>query len=345
VGGLGLVGDIEWCHEWSWIMNSEHLSRREFLGQAALAAGVLVVAGKVGFGQEAAATGAAAATAATAATTTSGAGAAAAGKRTASDIVVLGNTGLKVSRMGIGLGSSNGAVQAAGGQEKFNGFIKHAFDNGITMFDTAANYRTYSMMGAAIKGLPREKIFIQSKIDQPDNILDKIDDHRKKFNTDYVDSMLVHIQYRANWLDTWKKSLEDYQAAQEKKWIKARGVSCHSLPALRAAVAHDWPEVHLVRVNPQGFRMDGEQQVQDARKVDDIKPVLAQLKTMGEKKRGVIGMKIFGDGQMKTAAEREASVKFAMGMPEIDSVIIGFSSIDEMDQGIKLVNKVLGEMV
>jgi aryl-alcohol dehydrogenase-like predicted oxidoreductase len=263
--------------------------------------------------------------------------------RTAADLVPLGNTGLKVSRLGIGLGSSNGAVQAAGGQEKFNGFIKHAFDQGITMFDTATNYTTFRMMGPAIKGLPREKIFIQSKIEQPVNILDAIDNHRKQFNTDYVDSMLVHIQFRENWVETWKRALEDYAAAQDKKWIKARGVSCHSLPALRAAVTTDWTQVHLVRVNPQGFRMDTERQVQDTRVADDIKPVLAELKKMREKKRGVIGMKIFGDGQMKTDAEREASLKFAMGMEEIDSVIIGFSSVEQMDAGVKMMNKVLGE--
>jgi len=64
---------------------------------------------------------------------------------------------------------------------------------------------------------------------------------------------------------------------------------------------------------------------------------------MREKKRGVIGMKIFGNGQFRTEAEREKSLRFAMAMPEIDSVIIGFSSIDEMDQGIKLMNKVLAE--
>ena len=310
-------------------MKPENLSRRQFLGQVAVVAGTAVVASSA-FGQ-------AAETAPAAAPAT------AAAKRTASDLVPLGNTGLKVSRLGLGLGSSNGGVQAAGGQERFNAFIKHAFDQGITMFDTALNYTTYKMMGPAIKGLPREKIFIQSKIEQPRNILDTIDNHRKQFNTDYVDCMLVHIQYRANWLDTWKQALEDYTAAIDKKWIKARGVSCHSLPALRASVESDWTQVHLVRVNPQGMRMDSEQQVQDTRVVGDIKPVLDQLKTMREKKRGVIGMKIFGDGQMKTDKEREASLKFAMGMEEIDSVIIGFSSIEQMDTGIKMMNKVLAE--
>jgi 1-deoxyxylulose-5-phosphate synthase len=308
-------------------MNSKHLSRRRFLEQAALAAGGLVFASARGLGQ--------APTAAGPAVT--------AAKRTASDIVPLGNTGLKVSRLGIGLGSSNGSVQAAGGQEKFNGFIQHAFDQGITMFDTAANYRTFSMMGPAIKGLPREKIFLQSKIEQPDNILDKIDSQRKAFNTDYVDSLLVHIQFRENWVETWKQAMDDFQAAQEKKWIMARGVSCHSLPALRAGVAADWTQVHLVRVNPQGIRTDTEQQVIEARGANDIKPVLAELKKIKEKNRGVIGMKIFGGGQFVTEADRAQALRFAMSMPEVDSVIIGFKSVDEMDEGIKLMNRVLAE--
>jgi 1-deoxyxylulose-5-phosphate synthase len=320
-------------------MNQDHLSRRQFLEQAALAAGVLVLATKAP-GQAATATAPASATGTAPAT----AAATSAAKRTASDLVSLGNTGLKVSRMGIGLGTSNGQAQAAGGQAKFNAFIKHAFDQGITMFDSASNYTTFNMMGPAIKDLPREKIFLQSKIEQPANLLDAIDRQRKTFNTDYVDSMLVHLQYRANWVDTWKQALEDYKTAQDKKWIKVRGVSCHSLPAMRAAVASDWTQVHLVRVNPQGIRIDTEQQIQDTSGTNDIKPVLVELKKMREKQRGVIGMKIFGNGQLRTEAEREKSLKFVLAMPEVDAMVIGYSSIDEMDQGIKLMNKVLAEM-
>ena len=52
--------------------------------------------------------------------------------------------------------------------------------------------------------------------------------------------------------------MDGFDKAKEKKWIRAKGVSCHSLPALRAAVASDWTEVHLVRVNPQGTYTDGE---------------------------------------------------------------------------------------
>jgi len=296
------------------------LNRRQFLETAAVAAGAML--GSTASGQ-----------------------ATAPAKRTAADLVPLGSTGLKVSRMGIGLGSSNGGAQAAGGQERFTAFIKHAYDQGITMFDTATNYQPFKMMGPAIKGLPRDKIFIQSKIEQPNNIMAAIDNHRSLWNTDYVDCMLVHLQYHANWTDTWKKAMDDYTAAVDKKWIKVKGVSCHSLPALRAGIVSDWPEVHLVRVNPQGYRLDTEREVQDTMNGPyDIKPVLAELTKIHEKKRAVIGMKIFGGGKLTVEADREKSLKFAMGLKEIDSVIIGYSSTTEMDQGIKLMNKVLSEM-
>jgi 1-deoxyxylulose-5-phosphate synthase len=318
-------------------MDHKPLTRREFLEQTAIAAGALAFT-SAGLRHAAAQT-----APATEAAATATAPATAAAKRTASDLVELGKTGLKCSRLGLGLGSNNGQVQIAQGAAAFNAFIKHAFDQGITLLDTAQSYRTFNMMAAAIKGLPREKIFIQSKVEQPNNMLATIDNHRKVFNTDYIDSMLVHCQFRQNWADTWKAALDDFNTALDKKWIKSKGISCHSLPALRASITSDWSQVHLVRVNPQGFRLDGERQVNDTGAGGDIKPVVAELKKMGEKGRGVIGMKIYGDNQLKIDEERAKSLRFAMSTPEIHAIVIGFSDIDQFDQAYKLLNKVLAE--
>lgn len=312
-------------------MNSD-LSRRQFLESAVLTAGVLAVGGTA-LGQQAGA----------AANPAGATPVASAAKRTASDLVPLGNTGLKVSRLGLGLGSGNGVVQIAQGQQGLNTLIKHAFDKGITTFDTAQAYRTFGMVGAAIKGLPRDKIFIQSKIGQPNDILNVIDNHRKTFGTDYVDSMLIHIQYRANWTETWKKAMEDFNTALERKWILSKGVSCHSLPALRASIASDWTQVHLVRVNPQGVHIDSEAESSWARGPNDVNPLVAELKKMHEKKRGVIGMKIYGNGDFRDEADRAKSVRYAMSLREIDSVVIGFADTAQLDEGIKLMNTILSE--
>ncbi len=151
-------------------------------------------------------------------------------QRTAADQVTLGNTGVRLSRLGMGTGSDSGHIQRALGKEGFNSLVHYAFDHGITYFDCAQQYATFDWIGDAIKGLPREKLFIQSKINhQPEDILKEIDLHRKTFDTDYVDSLLVHCMIHKDWPETWKRVRDGYDQAQEKKWIRTKGVSCHSL--------------------------------------------------------------------------------------------------------------------
>jgi hypothetical protein len=108
-------------------------------------------------------------------------------------------------------------------------------------------------------------------------------------------------------------------------------------------VASDWSEVHLVRVNPQGKYTDGETADWSDRISHDISPVIQEIKTAHEKGRGVIGMKIFGNGTFLDPADRDKSVRFAMACKEIDAVVIGFKSKEEIDGGIELINRALAE--
>lgn len=261
--------------------------------------------------------------------------------RTAVDQVTLGSTGIKLSRLGFGTGSNSGQVQKALGQQTFNDLIHYAFDQGITYIDCAQSYATFDWIAGAIKGLPREKLFIQSKIPgQPPDILKAIDRHRTVFNTDYVDSLLVHCMVKDGWTDQMKRILDGFNQAKEKNWIRAKGVSCHSLPALRTAASSDWPEVHLVRVNPQAVWIDGPKETWNE-SGDDIAPVIKEIKAMHAKGRGVIGMKLIGNGEFVKAEDREKAARFVMAQAEIDAVVIGFKSRQEVDEGIQRINRAL----
>jgi predicted aldo/keto reductase-like oxidoreductase len=263
--------------------------------------------------------------------------------RTATDQVTLGKTGIQLSRLGFGTGSNNGYAQTAGGKNAFVNLIHYAYDCGITYIDTAQAYRTFDLIADAIKGLPREKLFIQSKVDgRPADVLAVIDHHRKTFNTDYIDSLLIHCMTRGQWTDDWKRVMDAFDQAKEKKWIRAKGVSCHTLPALRAAVASDWTEVHLVRVNPQGSYTDREWNSWGDG--GDIAPVMEQIKAMRAKGRGVIGMKICGNGTFTDPADREKSIRYAMSHREIDAVVIGFKRRQEIDEAIERLNRALQEI-
>jgi predicted aldo/keto reductase-like oxidoreductase len=273
--------------------------------------------------------------------------AAAAPVRTAVDQVTLGNTGLKLSRLGMGTGSENGRTQKALGKDAFIKLIRYAYDKGITHFDTCDRYETMPWMADALKDLPREKLFVQSKITgRPADTLAAIDTERKRLNTDYVDSMLIHSQTVANWttLDPWKRIMDGFSAAKDKGWIRARGTSCHNLPALTDAVGSDFHDVHLVRVNPQGKYVDGPRGGgYTAAETFPIDPVMAEIKTMKQKGRGVIGMKIMGNGLFTTPEEREKSIRFAMACKDIDAVVMGFKSTQEIDEAIERIDRALAE--
>jgi len=267
--------------------------------------------------------------------------------RTAVDQVPLGKTGLQICRLGIGTGTDGGRAHRALGQPGFNDLIHYAYDHGITYIDAAQAYASFPWVADAIKGLPREKLFIQSKImGVPGDALATIDHHRKVLNTDYVDSMLVHCMFTHNWTDEWKRAMDGFNEAKEKKWIRAKGVSCHSLPALRTANASDWNDVHLVRVNPQGKRIDGEAEEvdTDGNPSFDVSPVMTEIKSMHAKGRGIIGMKIIGDGRFVKAEDREKSIRFAMACKEIDAIVIGFTNKEQVDEAIERMNRALKEV-
>lgn len=265
-------------------------------------------------------------------------------KRTATDQVLLGRTGVKISRLGMGTGSNNGEVQRSLGQEGFNRLVHYAYDQGITYIDTAQNYQTHEFVAKAIKGLPREKLFIQTKMpwDKPDvpaKPLEVLDRYRKELDTDYVDSLLIHCATESTWPDDVKRMMDAFAEAQDKKLIRLKGVSCHGLPALRTATNVNWVDVHLARINPQGTHVDGASG--DWFEPGDVPAAMKEIKAMHDKGHGIIGMKIIGNGEFTKPEDREKSIRYAMTCGFVDAVVIGFANTKEIDEAIERINRAL----
>lgn len=262
-------------------------------------------------------------------------------RRTATDLVTLGSTGLRLSRLGMGTGSRGGRVQFELGQPAFNRLVRAAFERGITYFDCAKNYRTLPWIAEAIAPLPREKIFLLSKIGgNPEKPAEAIDELLRTYRTDYLDCLLVHCQVTDTWTDDQQRLMDAIDEAQAKKKVLSKGVSCHSLPALKLAAASPWVQVNLVRVNPQAKHIDGPE-MKVGGSGADIGPVLEQIRVMRRNGHGVLGMKIIGNGDFTDPNDREKSVRFAMSLPEIDAVTIGFKSEAEIAEAIERMNRAL----
>jgi len=83
------------------------------------------------------------------------------------EMVPLGKTGLKVSRVGFGTGMRGGMRQSNQtrlGERNFDALLKHCYDQGIRLFDLADTYGSHTHFARAMKSVSREKYVITTKI-------------------------------------------------------------------------------------------------------------------------------------------------------------------------------------
>jgi aryl-alcohol dehydrogenase-like predicted oxidoreductase len=259
----------------------------------------------------------------------------------ATDWVTLGKSGVKVTRLAFGTGSFNGQIQRDLGQEGFTRLVRHAYDNGIRFFETAESYRNmHEMLGVALKGIPRDSYKLMSKVTTREGVdpQAKFDELRKLANTEYFDIMLLHWQTTATWpVDTvrWQDGI---MKAQSRHAILSHGASVHGLPALRQVPSFKWLDLALIRVNHKGTRMDAE--IPDVDELGNVPEVVTHIREVKSQGRGVIGMKLVGEGSFGRE-DRQKAMRFAMKNAGVDCVTVGYKSTAEIDEAIENLNLAL----
>jgi aryl-alcohol dehydrogenase-like predicted oxidoreductase len=198
------------------------------------------------------------------------------------------------------------------------------YDQGITFIDTADAYGTHPHVREALKRIPREKVTLLTKSwnRQPDGMRADIDRFRKELNTDYIDIFLMHCLTDDDWTIKHRATMDVLSEAKQKGIIRAHGVSCHSIGALRAAAQSPWVEVDLARLNPIGHHMDADPET--------VKSVLWEMRAAG---KGIIGMKILAQGDM--SARQSEAIAHALSSKVLDAFTIGCRSREEQSDVIQ----------
>jgi predicted aldo/keto reductase-like oxidoreductase len=264
-------------------------------------------------------------------------------KRSATDLVTLGKSNVKVTRLALGTGSHSGAVQRNLGQEQFTSLVRYAYDHGIRFFETAESYHGMpEMLGIALKGLPRESYTLMTKYSTPasGDPQPKIDEFRKQLNSEYIDILLLHCLRHPTWSSDYKSLQDGFSEAKEKKVIRSHGASVHGLPALRTFPGNDWLQIAMIRMNHNGTRMDTPE-TRDVEQQGNVDEVVAHTKKVHAEGMGVISMKLVGEGRFTRAEDREAAMRFAMNLGCVDAVTIGFADTSQIDETIERMNRVM----
>ena len=260
----------------------------------------------------------------------------------ATDWVTLGRSGVKVTRLALGMGSYNGHIQQQLGQEGLTRLVHYAYDRGIRFFEVAESYgRSQQMLGVALKGLPRESYVLMTKVETYRTSADpatKLDELRKNSDTDYFDIMLLHWQHTGTWVADTQHWQDAILEAEAKKAIKSHGASVHGLPALRQMPGNKWLQVAMIRMNHNGTRMDAE--VPDTNDLGNVSEVVAHTKQVKKEGMGVISMKLIGEGTFNHE-DRQRAMRFAFKDAGVDSVTVGFKNTAEIDEAIDNLNLAL----
>jgi predicted aldo/keto reductase-like oxidoreductase len=149
-----------------------------------------------------------------------------------------------------------------------------------------------------------------------------LDRFRHELGTDYLDVCLMHCLTEGDWTERYKGVMDVLSEAKQKGIIRAHGCSCHSIEALRAAAKSPWVEVDLARINPIGSHMDA-----------DPKTVVDVLREMRAAGKAIVGMKILGQGDLRT--RQDEALKYALSLGVLDAFTIGAESKAEQQDLIR----------
>ena len=258
------------------------------------------------------------------------------------ETITLGRTKIETSLIGLGTGMRGWMRQSSQtrlGQEDFTKLVRGALERGVRWFDLADLYGSHPFFARAMKPVQRSKYTITSKIwwkpdgvpgrDRPDADV-MVGRFLKQLQTDYIDIVQLHCVTSGKWPENLRKQMDLLEGLKKKGVIRAHGVSCHSLEALDAAAGEPWTDCVHARMNPYGERTDGTNE-----------QIAAAIKKLHAAGKGVIGMKIMGQGAFRDSDEkRDKSINFALGLGAVDTLLVGFEKLSEIDDFAARVRKV-----
>lgn len=237
---------------------------------------------------------------------------------------ILGNTGLRVSRLCFG-SLTIGPLQADLSPAEGARILSRAFDRGVNFVDTAELYGNYPHLARALAGRSAE-IVVATKSYAYEARQAEASLHRAlaELNRDYIDVYLLHEQESEATLRGHWEALEYLFRAREMGVVRAVGVSTHHVAGVRAVAAV--PEIDIIHPlwNIRGFGIaDGTPE-----------EMMAAIREAHQAGKGIYAMKALGGGHL--LGEWENAIQAVLSTDEFASVAVGMQSTLEVEFNVRL---------
>ena len=235
----------------------------------------------------------------------------------------LGNTGIEVTVAGFGV-LPMGPSQLALPLEEGAAILRHALDCGIRFIDTAQYYNTYPYIRKALEGCAHDDIILCSKSLCADyeGMMEAIREAQAALDREVIDLFLMH-EVRPGQLEERSGAWQALIDAKAQGMVRAIGLSTHHVDITEQAASMTELDVVFPLINYAGL---GIRRGDIFASVTEMEQAIEVCKQAG---KGVFGMKAFGGGSL--TAHYQQALDYAFGLPTLDSVMIGFGKLREVD--------------
>lgn len=245
--------------------------------------------------------------------------------------IPLGKTGITVPRLAIGTGTNGWAGSSDQTRKGFSWLVEHlrlGYELGAAFWDLADQYGSHPHAKEALKGIDRSQVVILTKTTAIgyDEMRSAMERFLRELGTDRIDILLLHAKSSSEWNRSCRGAMEALAEAKERGAVRAVGISCHGLGALKTAAEEPWLDVILVRLNYAGINMDAPP--------EEVIPVLRRLT---EKGKGVLAMKVLGRGPL--TGDPEKAIKFVLELGCVHAMTIGHESHRQLEENVQTIER------
>lgn len=231
----------------------------------------------------------------------------------------LGKTGLIVSGLCFGTLTLS-PLQAALPPEEGAELLSEAYSYGINFWDTAELYANYDSLRLAIKKIGRLPVLTTKTYAYTrEGARFSLEKARRELDLDVIPIFLLHEQESSLTLQGHKEALDFFCEAKVRGIVRAVGISCHTVAAVRAAPQFEEIDVVHPIINYKGVGI----------KDGTVDEMLAATEHAAAAGIGVYGMKPLGGGHL--LADVEKAIHFVKNIEHLHSFAIGIASSEELE--------------
>lgn len=208
--------------------------------------------------------------------------------------------------------------------------ILSGLEQGINFIDTTAQmYRPYSRIKNALNHYHGEVILsVRSSTSDVKEMQKSLEKALTSLDREVIDIFSLHVNRGTAEFDVEKAgAIEALLEAKQKGWIRAIGISAHSVKVLNRATELDYFDIINPAVNKLGLGiLDGN--------LEDMLQVIQRAHHSG---KGILAMKTLAGGHL--SHRYHECIEFVRGIPGISAIALGISNERELAKNLRLFNE------